>query len=217
MSWLDQLQFDERGLIPVIAQEATTGDVLMLAFANRTALESTVRTGRAHYWSRSRNELWAKGDTSGNTQEVVEISVDCDEDAVLYRVRQTGPACHTLEPTCFHRKVEDDALRKASSPAHILDRVRAVVEERQEHRKPGAYTTYLFDEGLDKILKKVGEESTEVVIAAKNEGAAELASEVSDLLFHLLVLLRARNLPIDAVWKELEDRFGQPPRPRGKT
>lgn len=216
MSWLDEIQFSEEGLVPVIAQEASTGEVLMLAYADRLALETTHRTGRAHYWSRSRGSLWQKGETSGHVQDIVEIRVDCDGDSVLYRVRQTGPACHTLKPTCFHRVAEDDVLTERVVAAHVLGRIDEVVADRQANPKPGAYTTYLFEQGLDKILKKIGEESTEIVIAAKNGSPEELTSETSDLLYHLLVLLRVRNLPVESVWKEMEDRFGQPPRLRAK-
>jgi phosphoribosyl-AMP cyclohydrolase / phosphoribosyl-ATP pyrophosphohydrolase len=213
MSWLDEISFDANGLVPVIAQEATTGELLMLAYANREALEVTRQTGQAHYWSRSRKELWRKGATSGNLQQVLEVRVDCDGDAVLYAVRQTGPACHTLERTCFHRRVADEALESAPLAGHVLARVARVVEERARELPEGSYTTYLFREGLDKILKKVGEETTEVVIAAKNGSPAEIRSETADLLYHLLVLLKARNIPLEEVWKELDARFGQAPRP----
>lgn len=216
MTWLDQIQFDERGLVPVVAQEATTGDVLMLAYANREALERTLRSGRAHYWSRSRNELWAKGDTSGNVQAVAEVRLDCDGDAVLYRVRQTGPACHTGQPVCFYRLVDGDEVTDRPTGGHILSRVDEVIADRQLNPREGAYTNYLFDKGVDKILKKVGEESTEVVIAAKNDSPDELTSETADLLFHLLVLLRDRNLPLSSIWDELEARFGRAPRLRAK-
>jgi phosphoribosyl-AMP cyclohydrolase / phosphoribosyl-ATP pyrophosphohydrolase len=214
MSWLDAIRFDQSGLVPVVTQDMASGDVLMLAYATREALEATTRTGNAHYWSRSRGEIWRKGSTSGNVQEVVDLRLDCDGDAILYRVRQTGAACHTLEPSCFYRQVEGDDLLPAFPPGHILSRVDRVVGERAEALPDGSYTTYLFREGLDKILKKVGEETTEVVIAAKNGDAGELTSETADLLFHLLVLLRQRNLPVEAVWNELEERFGQAPRDR---
>lgn len=212
MTWLEQLRFDDAGLIPVVAQEASTGDVLMLAFANREALERTAQTRFAHYFSRSRQALWKKGETSGHVQAVEEIRADCDGDAVLYRVRQTGPACHTLEPSCFFRAVEGGALEQAGPGGHILSRVERVVQERHQSRPEGSYTTYLFDKGVDKILKKVGEEGTEVVIAAKNEDNRELRGEAADLLFHLLVLLRARGLPLQEVWDELDSRFGGPAR-----
>ena len=212
MDWLDELRFDSAGLLPVVAQDAATGEVLMLAYANRDALRRTLETGLGHYYSRSRQALWQKGETSGHVQEVEEVRVDCDGDSVLYRVRQQGPACHTLERSCFHRAVEEGALSHAGAGGHILSRLAAIVAERAEARPEGSYTTYLFEQGVDKILKKVGEETTEVVIAAKNEGADELRSEAADLLFHLLVLLRAREVPVERVWEELERRFGKAPR-----
>ena len=211
-SWIDQLKFDERGLVAVVAQEAGTGEVLMVAWADREALERTVETGRAHYWSRSRGELWQKGETSGHVQEVRDVRVDCDGDAVLYRVAQTGPACHTGEGSCFHRRVEGGGLERAGGTGHVLSRIEEIVRAREAERPEGSYTTYLFDKGVDKILKKLGEESAETIVAAKNPGTDELRSESADLLFHLLVLLRARGLPLADVYDELEGRFGAPPR-----
>lgn len=208
MSWLDELKFDANGLLPVVAQEASSGEILMVAYANREALERTAASGRAHYWSRSRAEIWRKGDTSGHTQQIQEIRVDCDGDAVVYSVDQEGEACHTGEPTCFFRGVEQDGLRATAPRGHILSRVDRVVAQRAEERPDGSYTTYLFEKGLDKVLKKVGEEATEVVIAAKNESSGELRGEISDLLFHLVVLLRMRGLPLEEIWGELEERFG---------
>lgn len=212
MSWIDTLSFDERGLVPVVAQEADTGEVLMLAYADREALLRTLETGRAHYWSRSRAALWQKGESSGHVQRVREVRLDCDGDAVLYRVAQTGPACHTGQGSCFHDRVEEGEAVPAPDARPVLSRVEEVVRRRDEERPPGSYTTYLFEAGIDKILKKVGEESTEVVVAAKNPGREELRAEAADLLFHLLVLLRARGLPLAEVWEELEARFGAPPR-----
>ncbi len=214
MSWLDEIKFNADGLVPVVTQAASTGEVLMLAYANREALERSSLTGQAHYWSRSRQSLWMKGETSGNTQAVREIRVDCDGDAVLYRVDQIGPACHTGERDCFFRTLDGDHLTVAPGSAHILGRVDEVIATRIREPKPGSYTNYLFDAGLDKILKKVGEEATEVVIAAKNESPEDLRGEAADLLFHLLVLLRARDLPIETVWSKLETRFGRAPRDR---
>lgn len=214
MSWLDEIRFDSRGLVPVIAQDASSGEVLMFAFASREALDATERTGHAHYWSRSRQSLWRKGATSGHVQEVVEMRVDCDGDAVLYRVRAHGPACHTLERSCFHRRGGGDTLARAAAGGHILARVDEVIAARQADPEEKSYTSYLFEQGVDKILKKLGEETTEVVIAAKNEAPDPLASESADLIFHLLVLLRARDLPLQSVWNELEERFGRTPRPR---
>ena len=211
-SWIDQLKFDERGLVAVVAQEADTGEVLMLAWADREALERTLETGRAHYWSRSRGALWQKGETSGHVQQVREVRVDCDGDAVLYRVAQTGPACHTGEGSCFHRRVEDGGLALAGGTGGVLSRIEEIVRAREAERPEGSYTTYLFDKGVDKILKKLGEECAETIVAAKNPGADELRSETADLLFHLLVLLRARGVPLADVYAELEGRFGAPPR-----
>jgi phosphoribosyl-ATP pyrophosphohydrolase/phosphoribosyl-AMP cyclohydrolase len=212
MSWLDEIRFDDRGLVPVVAQDARTGEVLMLAWANADALRLTRETGRAHYWSRSRGKLWKKGETSGNAQEVDEVRVDCDGDAVLYRVRQTGPACHTGERTCFYRSVDGDELRQGDDARPVLDRVAALIAARDAERPEGSYTTYLFEQGIDKILKKVGEEATETIIAAKNDGTEQLRSESADLLYHLLVLWRAKGLPLDELSSELDARFGQKPR-----
>jgi phosphoribosyl-ATP pyrophosphohydrolase/phosphoribosyl-AMP cyclohydrolase len=212
MSWIEQVKFDERGLVPVVAQDARTGEVLMLAWANAEALGLTQQTGRAHYWSRSRGELWKKGETSGNMQQVADVRLDCDGDAILYRVQQTGPACHTGERSCFFRTVDADELTSAEDPRHVLARVEEIVAERDTARPEGSYTTYLFGAGVDKILKKVGEETTETIIAAKNEGTDDLRAESADLLYHLMVLWRARGLSPDEVWAELDRRFGQAPR-----
>ncbi|HET7234067.1 MAG TPA: bifunctional phosphoribosyl-AMP cyclohydrolase/phosphoribosyl-ATP diphosphatase HisIE [Longimicrobium sp.] len=212
MSWLDQVKFDDRGLVPVVAQDAQSGEVLMLAWANAQALRLTLETGRAHYWSRSRGELWKKGETSGHAQTIADVRLDCDGDAVLYRVSQTGPACHTGERTCFHRVVAGDALAPADDARPVLARVDEIVGARHAERPEGSYTTYLFAQGIDKILKKVGEEATETIIAAKNEGTDQLRAESADLLYHLMVLWRARSLPLDELWAELDQRFGQAPR-----
>jgi len=209
MGWIEQLKFDESGLIPVVAQDVSSGTVLMLAYANQEALERTAASGRAHYWSRSRQELWEKGGTSGNIQQISEIRADCDGDSVLYRVRQSGPACHTGEISCFHHVTTPDALVVAGPPAHILSLLETLIGDRDTSRASGSYTTYLFQSGSDKVLKKIGEEATETVIAAKNGDQTELRGEVSDLVFHLLVMLRQQKLPLAAVWEELEGRFGR--------
>jgi phosphoribosyl-AMP cyclohydrolase / phosphoribosyl-ATP pyrophosphohydrolase len=210
--WLDEVKFDGQGLVPVIAQDRDTGAVLMFAWADREALRLTAETGEAHYWSRSRRELWRKGGTSGHVQHVEEVRLDCDGDAVLYTVQQTGPACHTGSVSCFSRVREEGVWREAGESGHILARLERIVAQREAERPEGSYTTYLFEKGLDKILKKVGEETTEVVIAAKNDDPAELRSETADLLFHLLVLLRDRGVPLRQIWQELESRFGAAPR-----
>ena len=212
MSWIDQVKFDDRGLVPVVAQDARTGEVLMLAWANADALARTRETGRATYWSRSRGELWTKGETSGNAQSVDEVRLDCDGDAVLYRVCQAGPACHTGERSCFYRAIDGDDLREGDDPRPVLARIEEIVAARDAERPEGSYTTYLFGEGIDKILKKVGEEATETIIAAKNEGTDSLRAESADLIYHLMVLWRARGLSLDDVFAELDARFGKVPR-----
>ena len=212
MSWIDQVKLDDRGLVPVVAQDARTGEVLMLAWANAEALRRTADTGRATYWSRSRGELWTKGETSGNAQAVEEVRVDCDGDAVLYRVRPAGPACHTGERSCFFRAVGGDELRPGDDPRHVLARIEETIAARDAERPEGSYTTYLFAQGLDKVLKKVGEEAAETLIAAKNEGTEQLRAESADLVYHLMVLWRAKGLPLDELWAELDLRFGRTPR-----
>jgi len=204
----DALRFDERGLIPVIVQDVSSGDVLMFAFANREALIQTVQTGEAHFYSRSRQALWRKGATSGNVQRVVRIRYDCDGDCLLYEVEMQGPACHEGTPSCFHRTLW--AAEAAASPGRaslaVLTLLERVIARRDRERPEGSYTTYLFDKGLDKILKKVGEEASEVIIAAKNASPDELRYEAADLLYHLLVLLRAARVPLEAVLEELAAR-----------
>jgi len=215
--WLDEVKFDDRGLVPVVAQDAGSGEVLMLAWANAEALRLTLETGRAHYWSRSRGELWKKGETSGHAQTVADVRLDCDGDAILYRVHQAGAACHTGERSCFHRTVSAEGeLAPAPDPRPVLARVDAIVGARHAELPEGSYTTYLFAQGIDKILKKVGEEATETIIAAKNEGTGQLRAESADLLYHLMVLWRAKGLPLDELWTELDQRFGQAPR-QGST
>lgn len=195
-SWLSAVRFGADGLVPVVAQEWRSGNVLMLAYANREALELTAATGQAHYYSRSRARLWRKGETSGHRQAIREVTVDCDGDTVLYQVEQTGPACHTGTLTCF----ADDA------GGHLLTRLAATIARRAAERPAGSYTARLLDGGVAKISQKVGEEAVEVVVAANSEDGDRLASEAADLLYHLLVLLQARGVPLDAVWKELEHR-----------
>ena len=205
---LDELQYGPDGLVPVIAQDARTGDVLMLAWANRDALEHTLASGEGHYWSRSRQLLWRKGETSGHTQQVLEVRLDCDRDAVLYRVRQTGPACHTGGRTCFVSRVEKDGGVRAGPDVggHLLERLRHTIAARAAERPEGSYTVALLDKGPAKASQKVGEEAVEVVVAANAETPARLASESADLLYHLLVLLESKGVALDDVWSELERR-----------
>jgi phosphoribosyl-ATP pyrophosphohydrolase/phosphoribosyl-AMP cyclohydrolase len=197
--WLERVRFGPDGLVPVVAQESRTGDVLMVAWADRRALEQTVATGAAHYFSRSRQELWRKGATSGHEQYVTEIRLDCDADTVLYRVRQTGPACHTGARTCFVEPGDD-------AGGHLLTRLARTIARRAQDRPAGSYTVKLLDAGVPAVSQKVGEEAVEVVVAANAQDDRRLASEAADLLYHLLVLLEARGVPLDAVWQELEQR-----------
>jgi phosphoribosyl-ATP pyrophosphohydrolase/phosphoribosyl-AMP cyclohydrolase len=181
----------------------------MLAFANREALERTLATGLAHYYSRSRAALWQKGESSGHVQRVKEIRLDCDGDAVLYRVEQAGPACHTGTRTCFSRKVNkgDGPPGEQEDPGgHLLTRLAATIASRAIDMPANSYTAKLFERGLPKISQKVGEEAIELVVAANAETDERLASEAADLLYHLLVLLQVRGVPLDAVWQELETR-----------
>lgn len=206
-AWLEAVRFDADGLVPVVVQDLLSGDVLMVAWATREALEQTASTGQAHYWSRSRQALWRKGESSGHSQAVREIRVDCDRDTVLYRVRQEGPACHTGSRTCFREEVLAGAL--AENPdrgAHLLQRLAATVHQRAEERPAGSYTVTLLEQGVGKASQKVGEEAVEVVVAANAEDAGRLASEAADLLYHLLVLLEARGVPLERVWHELDQR-----------
>lgn len=200
---IDKLEFDERGLIPAIIQDADTREVLTLAFMNRESLLRTIDTNETWFWSRSRNELWHKGETSGNTQCVVAMKTDCDGDAILVLVKPAGPACHTGARSCFGQ----DHATVDLGP--MLDQLYHLIVEREHSRPANSYTTYLFDQGLDKILKKVGEEATETIVAAKNDGVDALVAEVSDLLYHLLVLLVARGVTLDQIRDELVARAGR--------
>jgi phosphoribosyl-ATP pyrophosphohydrolase/phosphoribosyl-AMP cyclohydrolase len=196
----DEIRFDERGLIPAIVQNAATREVLTLAYMNRESLQRTIETNQTWFWSRSRNELWHKGATSGNTQEVVSLALDCDRDAIVVLVNPAGPACHTGAISCFDVETRSDDL------GPLLDQLYELIESRKRERPAGSYTTYLFEEGLDKILKKLGEESAETIIAAKNEDDGRLTAEVSDLVYHLLVLLVARGVSLAQVAAELQQR-----------
>ena len=207
--FIDEIKFDEKGLVPAVVQDAADGRVLMVAYMNRESLEKTVETGRTWFFSRSRGKLWNKGETSGNFQEVEDILVDCDADTLVVKVRQQGPACHTGSPTCFFRKVDKDgslADYTAPAAASILDEVYAVVKDRMENPKEGSYTNYLLDTGIDKILKKVGEECSETIIAAKNDEPSEIALETSDLLYHLIVMIAERGMTMEDIYEELKHR-----------
>ena len=189
------IKFDERGLICAIAQDAESGDVLMQAYMNEEALQKTLETGYAHYWSRSRKCLWKKGETSGHVQKVKGITFDCDKDCVLLSIEQTGAACHTGSRSCFFN------VEKAEEGAGVrfLSELARVIDDRKQH-------PYLFEKGIDKIAKKMGEEAVETVIASKNDKKEELVGEAADLLYHLLVLLREKGVTLFDVCSELKAR-----------
>ncbi len=197
------LKWNDAGLIPAIAQDAATGEVLMLAWMNQESLRLTLDTGYATYYSRSRRQLWKKGETSGHTQRVIRLSYDCDGDAILMQVEQIGPACHTGMKTCFHNPVMDGEL---PATADILNTIEATIADRAANPKPGSYTNYLLDKGAEKICKKVGEEATEAVIAAMKNDADGLAGEAADLLYHLAVLLHSQGVAWRDVWEVLRKR-----------
>lgn len=198
------VKFDEKGLVPAIVQDADTKEVLTLAYMNEESLQKTIETGETWFYSRSRQELWHKGATSGNTQTVASINYDCDQDALLVQVYPKGPACHTGAVSCFSERVVDRNANLADY--QILQSLEKVILEREKERPEGAYTTYLFEKGVDKILKKVGEEAAEVIIAAKNRDHEELRWEAADLLYHLQVLLVEQGLPFKEVLRTLEER-----------
>ncbi|WP_128896121.1 bifunctional phosphoribosyl-AMP cyclohydrolase/phosphoribosyl-ATP diphosphatase HisIE [Longirhabdus pacifica] len=212
-SLVESIVFDEQGLVPAIVQDDQTNAVLMLAYMNKQSLALTLEKKETWFWSRSKQKLWNKGETSGNKQTVTSIHYDCDGDALLVRVKPKGPACHTGETTCFYTPMLQDATStvteketNTNTVLNILHDLEQTIKQREVERPEGAYTTYLFEQGLDKILKKVGEEAAEVIIAAKNRDKEELTYETSDLLFHLLVLLREQELPFYDVLEELHSR-----------
>jgi phosphoribosyl-ATP pyrophosphohydrolase/phosphoribosyl-AMP cyclohydrolase len=213
------LKFDKDGLIPAIVQDYENGQVLMMAFMNSLAVEKTLETGLCHYWSRSRQKLWLKGETSGHTQAVKEAYFDCDNDCLLFKVDQKTAACHTGHRSCFFTKIEDGGVRDAGekvflesdvySGSDILDKVFAVIEERRGSPVEGSYVSKLLKEGRDKVLKKVGEEAAEVVIAAKNGSKDEIVHETADLWFHTLVALAEAGVRPADVYAELKKRRKQ--------
>lgn len=202
---IDVIKFNDDGLVPAIIQDASTKDVLMLAYMNKESLEITLNTQEVTFYSRSRKALWKKGETSGHTQTLKSLRYDCDEDTLLLLVEQKGVACHTLQKSCFHRAFGEDIHASAS----VLDEIYATVKDRAEHPMEGSYTQYLLTEGLNKTLKKVGEESAEVIIAAKEENDENLINEVSDLLYHMTVMLYQKEIALDAVYNQLKNRQGK--------
>lgn len=223
---LPDIKYNANGLVPAIAQAEGSGEVLMLAYMNPEALEKTVTTGRVHYWSRSREKLWQKGETSGNVQELVSIKYDCDLDTLLLTVRQTGPACHTGEKTCFFRTIgnkegdgEDKGdAKKTGTPEvaatctsegpSIITDLYGVVLERKHEDPEKSYVAGLYSKGIQKIAAKIHEESAELIAAAKKEDKKEITHELCDLWFHTLVLLGKEDIPIEDVFTELRRRFG---------
>ncbi len=206
---INTLKFDASGLIPAVVQNIETGEVLMVAYMNADTIRKTVETGRATFWSRSRREVWVKGETSGNYMYVKEIRVDCDCDCLVLLVNPAGNACHTGNRSCFFRKIEDGKLvedKNEKIKSDVFAREQAVVIDRKENPEDGSYTNYLFDKGEDKILKKVGEEAAEVVIAGKNRDKDEISYEVADLIYHLTVMLVDNGMTWEDIYAEMERR-----------
>jgi phosphoribosyl-ATP pyrophosphohydrolase/phosphoribosyl-AMP cyclohydrolase len=213
---INELKYDEKGLIPAIVVDADSGAVLMLAYMNAESLKISMDEGRTCFWSRSRGELWRKGETSGNVQHISSIQADCDKDALTVYVKKDGPACHTGAETCFYEKVfkQDqgavsllrDAGQEDDLPAFSLEALYSIIEDRKINGKAGSYTTYLFEKGIDKILKKLGEESTEVIIAGKAGDKAETIYEIADLTYHAMVLMAEMGITTGEVMKELASR-----------
>jgi len=213
---INTIKFDDRGLVPAIIQDYRNGQVLMMAYMNAESLGKTVQTGQTWFFSRSRQSLWMKGESSGHIQAVKEILYDCDEDTLLIKVEQTGAACHTGHYSCFYRNADGqevaptvfdpDRIYASPAGAGILYELYDIITERQAKMPEGSYTTYLFDKGLDKILKKVGEETAEVIIASKNRNKSEVVYETSDLLYHLLVLLVEQGVSLADIFTELKSR-----------
>lgn len=199
---IDELKFDEKGLIPAIVVDAKTKKVLTLAYMNRESLEISLEKELTCFWSRSRNELWLKGETSGNYQHIVSITADCDSDALVVLVEPDGPACHTGSYSCFTKPVFQSEERSEFSYEGLMELIRG----RKTNPQDGSYTTYLFNKGLDKILKKVGEESTEVIIAAKAEDKKETVYEIADLAYHIMVLMVETGISLDDIRDELASR-----------
>ena len=211
----DEIRFDEHGLVAAVVQDVQTSEVLTLAYMNEESLRRTIETGETWFWSRSRAQLWHKGETSGNTQRVVSVTVDCDGDALRILVLPNGPACHTGEVSCFHNLIHETSntieQRRDESIGDVLNELHSVIESRKRVLPEGSYTAYLFKQGLDKILKKLGEESSETIIAAKNEDRDALVRESCDLLYHLLVLLAEREVSLAEVRDELSRRSSVSP------
>ena len=193
----------EHGLLPAVSQDQKNGDILMLAFMNREALMKTLTTGYAHYWSRSRKKLWKKGEESGHFQHVRTVYVDCDRDSLLLKVDQVGHCCHVGKPSCFHERVAGEPMDASS---RVLDEVFKVVKDRIKNPQHDSYVAGLVAKGEDRILRKIGEESTELMLAAKSEGPERIVSEAADLIFHTMILLAKKGVELEDVYKELQSR-----------
>lgn len=202
MTEIDQLKFDEKGLIPAVIVEAGTHRLLMVAYMNRESLKISMETGKTCFWSRSRQELWTKGETSGNYQHIVSITADCDLDTLKVVVEKDGPACHTGAETCFFNPV----YQSEEKSDFTLDALMELIRGRKTNPQEGSYTTYLFQNGLDKILKKIGEESTEVIIAAKDNDPKETIYEISDLVYHVMVMMIQQGISLEDIRRELASR-----------
>ncbi len=212
----NKIKFDQSGLIPAIIQDYQSGQVLMMAYMNTESLDKTLSTGKTWFYSRSRQALWMKGETSGHVQNVQEILYDCDEDTLLIKVEQIGASCHTGHYSCFYRNSDGDEVApvvfdadkvySSHAGSGIMYELYDLISDRQQKMPEGSYTTYLFEKGLDKILKKVGEENAEVIIASKNRDKAEVVYETSDLLYHLMVLLVEQGVTLEDIFTELKSR-----------
>jgi phosphoribosyl-ATP pyrophosphohydrolase/phosphoribosyl-AMP cyclohydrolase len=204
------ITFDTNGLVPAIVQHARSGEVLMLGYMNAEAVQQTQESGLVTFWSRSRGELWRKGSTSGNWLHLVELRMDCDGDALLVLAEPTGPTCHTGQPSCFHRTLAGELTERRTPRSLILTLLGDTISARAEEPSPGSYTNKLLDGGVDRIGKKIGEEATEVVIAAKNHAPDEVTYELADLLYHSLVLLQQQGVALETIWDELHRRTIHP-------
>lgn len=200
-----EFKLNSDGLLPVVVQDFKTNEVLMMAYMDEEAFENTVKTGRMTYYSRSRKSQWVKGETSGHFQYVHTLTIDCDKDTLLAKVEQIGAACHTGNRSCFYQPIVGNNY-DAKNPLQIFESVYHTILDRKAHPKEGSYTNYLFEKGIDKILKKVGEEATEIVIAAKNPNPEEIKYEISDFLYHMMVLMAEKNVTWEDITKELSER-----------
>lgn len=200
---IKNVKFDDKGLVPCIAQDRRSGEILMLAYVNEESLKLTLETGYAVYYSRSRQKLWKKGESSGNLQKIVDVRLDCDGDTLLFLVEQTGSACHTGEQNCFYRRIKADGVEdikdKSIFTARVLEEDYEIILDRMRNPKEGSYTNYLFEKGIDKICKKIGEESAEIIIGAKNRNKDEVIYEISDFMYHIMVLMAEQGVS----WKDI--------------